>query len=794
MIEGLNTTIEKHRSSVFLFFRKLVDLNRAFILHSDVQDAFDEFSESEAGKILMDTPFEETIRRAQEVVVQFPWIHMSVRKAIGKWEYYRFHVEDPMVEIIPVNTFLKQKERIIEPVLDRNDWALELDLAPFTREFPRIKRTRNIGHGVEFLNRHLSGRLFHSKGNGSQLLFEFLKVHEYRGRHLMLNGKIKDMHQLEESVRKALKYLDSVTADTPWAELEPTLRGFGFEAGWGDIARRVEHTMSLLWDILEAPTPDNLQDFLVRIPMIFSVAILSPHGYFGQANVLGLPDTGGQIVYILDQVRALEHEMGERIQKAGLDIQPSVVVISRLIPDSAGTSCNQRVEAINGTDNAFILRVPFRRENGEIVPYWISRFKVWPYLERFANEAEKELAAELSDRPDLIIGNYSDGNLVASLMAQSMGVTQCNIAHALEKAKYLYSAEYWKENENSYHFSSQFTADLISMNYADFIITSTYQEIAGNDYSPGQYESYQAFTMPDLYRVVNGVDVFDPKFNIVSPGADPRMHFPYTEEDKRFTELHPLLKDLIYKEGEEGTRGQFADPDKPIIFLMSRLDKIKNATGFTEWYGQSDRLRELANLLVVAGSVKPEDSHDEEEIAQIHRMHELMDEYDLDEQVRWVGRQDKYNGAEMYRLAADTRGVFVQPALFEAFGLTVIEAMVSGLPTFATQFGGPLEIIVEGESGFHIDPNDGEETTDKLVKFLEKCRKEEGYWEKLAQGGLKRVKENYTWTLYAGRLMDLARIYGFWKFMTNLERQETRRYLEMFYALQYRPYARRIQA
>lgn len=54
----------------------------------------------------------------------------------------------------------------------------------------------------------------------------------------------------------------------------------------------------------------------------------------------------------------------------------------------------------------------------------------------------------------------------------------------------------------TYHFSCQFTADLIAMNHADFIITSTYQEIAGNDTLVGQYESMKAFTMPDLYRVV----------------------------------------------------------------------------------------------------------------------------------------------------------------------------------------------------------------------------------------------------------------------------------------------------
>ena len=116
--------------------------------------------------------------------------------------------------------------------------------------------------------------------------------------------------------------------------------------------------------------------------------------------------------------------------------------------------------------------MPFRGPGGEVVPHWISRFEIWPYLERFARDAERELLAELGGRPDLIIGNYSDGNLVASLLSQSLQVTQCNIAHALEKTKYLLSDLYWRDLEDQYHFSCQFTADLIAMNTADFIITS----------------------------------------------------------------------------------------------------------------------------------------------------------------------------------------------------------------------------------------------------------------------------------------------------------------------------------
>ena len=36
----------------------------------------------------------------------------------------------------------------------------------------------------------------------------------------------------------------------------------------------------------------------------------------------------------------------------------------------------------------------------------------------------KEVTAELQAKPDLIIGNYSEGNLVASLLAHKLGVTQ----------------------------------------------------------------------------------------------------------------------------------------------------------------------------------------------------------------------------------------------------------------------------------------------------------------------------------------------------------------------------------
>ena len=551
----------------------------------------------------------------------------------------------------------------------------------------------------------------------------------------------------------------------------------------------MRESFRLLSDILEAPEPTSLEDFLSRIPMVFSVVILSPHGYFGQSNVLGLPDTGGQVVYILDQTRALEKEMHKRLDEQGIDIEPKIVVVTRLIPEAHGTTCDQKTGSITGTRNATIVRVPFREKDGTIVPDWISRFEVWPYLERFALEAEKEVLAELEGRPALIIGNYSDGNLVASLMSRRLHVTQCTIAHALEKTKYLWSDLYWRDNDDQYHFACQFTADLIAMNTADFIITSTFQEIAGTEESVGQYESYSSFTMPGLYRVANGINVFDPKFNVVSPGADPDVYFAYTDEARRLTGMHEELRTLIFGDGEgPPARGQYTDPAKPIIFTMARLDHIKNLTGLVDWYGRNARLRGIANLFVVGGDLDPNRSNDHEERRQIQQMHDLMDTHCLEENMRWVGFQSERNlVGELYRFIADSGGVFVQPALFEAYGLTVIEAMSSGLPTFATCYGGPSEIIEHGVSGFHIDPNHGDVAADSIADFLKKGAKSRKHWKRISDGALRRIEERYTWKLYGQQMMTLARIYGFWKYVTNLEREETRRYLEMFYNLQYRP-------
>jgi sucrose synthase len=797
MITRFETALAQQREALYPLFQDLVRMGRPFLLRSDVADAVQRFREQnpKAAGPLSDPALSQWFHQIQEAVVGPAWICLAVRTQIARWLYLRVHIDEMVAEDLSVQAYLELKEQIILGPSPHGAQPLELDIGPFNRGVPAMSKAKSIGRGVEFLNRHLASQMFRDREAAGNQLLHFLKLHHVDGHSLMLNDRMADLRAFEDNLREAIAYVQARTPATPWGEMAADLQTLGLEPGWGADAARVRETLELLVDLLEAPDAAILERFLSRIPMIFRIAVITPHGWFGQEGVLGRPDTGGQVVYILDQVRALEAHMTRWLEEQGVAVAPQIVVVTRLIPNSEGTHSHQRLEKIHGCRYTRILRVPFREPDGHVVPQWISRFAVWPYLEEFALEAQRELLAELGQRPDLVIGNYSDGNLVASILAHRLGVTQCNVAHALEKSKYVLSDLYWKDNEPAYHFSAQFTADLIAMNTADFIIASTYQEIAGTADTVGQYESYAHFTMPGLYRVVDGINLFDPKFNIVSPGAAAEIYFPYTDRTRRLPALHPELNALLFGDGVDVPhRGHLADPDKPLILSMSRLDRIKNLTGLTDAFGASKRLRERANLLLIGGHVDPDTSADAEEAGEARRLHELFDQHGLEGQARWLGvHLTKPQAGELYRLVADRRGVFVQPALFEAFGLTVVEAMVSGLPTFATWYGGPLEIIEDGVSGFHVDPTHPAEMADRVAAFLEEAARNPERWEEVSNAGIARVHSRYTWDLYAERLLTLSKVYGFWRFVSDLERRETVRYLEMFYHLQFRPLAARVR-
>ncbi|KAL2578216.1 hypothetical protein AAZX31_16G193400 [Glycine max] len=728
----------------------------------------------------------------QEAAVVPPYVAFAVRPNPGFWEYIKVNADDLQVEGIEAVEYLKYKEMIFDEKWANDENALELDFGAIDFSTPQMVLSSSIGNGLNFTTKILTSRLSGSSQSINPLL-DYLLSLNYQGENLMIKDTLNTMPKLQQALKVAEAYVSALNKDTAYQKFEDRFKEWGFDKGWGNTAGRVKETMKLLSEVLESADPVKLESLFSRLPNMFNIVILSIHGYFGQADVLGLPDTGGQVVYILDQVRALEEELLHKIELQGLDVKPQILVVTRLIPDAKGTTCNQELEPVTNTKHSNILRVPFYTDKG-MLRQWVSRFDIYPYLERFSQDATAKIFDLMEDKPDLIIGNYTDGNLVSSLMASKLGVTQATIAHALEKTKYEDSDAKWMAFDEKYHFSCQFTADIISMNAADFIITSTYQEIAGSKQKPGQYETHTAFTMPGLCRAVSGINVFDPKFNIAAPGADQSVYFPSTAKEQRLTSFHPAIEELLYsKDDNEEHIGLLEDMKKPIIFSMARLDKVKNLSGLVEWYARNKRLRSLVNLVVVGGFFNPAKSKDREETEEIKKMHFLMKEYNLKGQFRWIAAQtDRYRNSELYRCISDTKGAFVQPALYEAFGLTVIEAMNCGLPTFATNQGGPAEIIVDGVSGFHIDPYNGDESSDKIADFFEKCKTDSQHWNRMSKAGLQRINECYTWKIYAKKVLNMGSIYGFWRRLNREQKLAKERYIHMFYNLQFRNLAKQV--
>ncbi|KAL3512447.1 hypothetical protein ACH5RR_025164 [Cinchona calisaya] len=790
LVESMPDALRQSRYHMKRCFSRFTGMGARLMKHQHLMEEIEKAIEDKLERVkVLEGSLGQILSSTQEATVVPPYVAFSVRHNPGCFVYVKVNAEDLSVNSITATEYLRLKEMIFDENWSKDENALEVDFGAFDFGTPQLALSSSIGKGVSFISKFMASKLSGDPESAKPLL-EYLLTLNHQGENLMINETLNTVTKLQTALIVAEVFVSAMLKDTPYQIFENKLKEWGFEKGWGDTPEKVSETMRMLSETLQAPDPVNMEAFFSRLPVIFNVVIFSVHGYFGQSDVLGLPDTGGQVVYILDQVKALEEELLLRIKQQGLNVKPQILVVTRLIPDAQGTKCNQEIEPIINTSHSHIVRVPFRTEKG-VLSQWISRFDIYPYLERFAQDATAKVLELMKDKPDLILGNYTDGNLVASLTARKLGVTLGTIAHALEKTKYEDSDVKWKEFEQKHHFSCQFTADIIAMNAADFVVTSTFQEIAGSETRPGQYESHMAFTMPGLYRVVSGINVFDPKFNIAAPGADQSVYFPFTDKNKRFTSFRPAIEELLYSKANNDEHiGFLADRKKPIIFSMSRIDVVKNITGLTEWYGKNKRLRDLVNLVIVGGCLDPSKSKDREEMDEIKKMHVLIEKYQLKGQIRWIAAQtDRNRNGELYRCIADTKGAFVQPALYEAFGLTVIEAMNCGLPTFATIQGGPAEIIVHGISGFHIDPYNGDETGNKIADFFEKCKRYSGYWNRISEASLRRIYECYTWNIFAKRMLNIGSTYGFWRQLNKEQKNAKQRYIDLFYNQQFRQIA-----
>ena len=87
--------------------------------------------------------------------------------------------------------------------------------------------------------------------------------------------------------------------------------------------------------------------------------------------------------------------------------------------------------------------------------------------------------------------------------------------------------------------------------------------------------------------------------------------------------------------------------------------------------------------------------------------------------------------------------IFVLPSLHEAFPLVILEAMSCGVPVIASDVGGISDIILDGETGFLVKPQNSTEIFTK-IDYLFTHNNER---LKMGRQAYKRIKEKFTWEL-----------------------------------------------
>jgi sucrose-phosphate synthase len=437
------------------------------------------------------------------------------------------------------------------------------------------------------------------------------------------------------------------------------------------------------------------------------ILLISVHGLI-RGNDLELgrdADTGGQIKYVVELARAL----GERS-----DVEKVILLTRRVMDSQVSPDYAESFEPLS--EKASIVRI----ECGE--PKYLRKEMLWDSLENFADNALDYLKSQ-ERIPDVIHSHYADAGYVGSRLSHQLGVPLVYTGHSLGRSKrkqLLASGIRRSEIEASYNISRRIEAEETTLGVAERVITSTQQEV---EQQYGLYDFYQ----PERMRVIPpGTDLekfFPPKGNENSS--------PIAEELKRFLN----------------------QPDKPIILALSRPDPRKNIVSLIEAYGETPQLQQTANLVIVAGN--RDDIQDMENVSStvLNGILLAIDKYDLYGKVAYPKHHKPEEVAVLYRLAASSRGAFINPALTEPFGLTLIEAAACGLPIVATEDGGPIDIINNCQNGYLINPLDKAAMAETIIKILA----DRQAWNRFAKNGIQGVLHHYSWQAHVEKYLAVIR-------------------------------------
>ncbi len=410
-------------------------------------------------------------------------------------------------------------------------------------------------------------------------------------------------------------------------------------------------------------------------------------------------DTGGQTKYVVELARAL----AEHPDVARVDLLTRQVHDAKVSPDYA-------VQHEPLADKANIVRLLFGPRR------YLRKEVLWPHLDSMADRALQHIR-HIGRVPDIIHSHYADAGYVGSVLACTLGVPLIHTGHSLGREKQrrlLDQGMAAQQIETQYKITQRIEAEEIAMDVSSLVIASTRQEVE-QQYS--QYANYQPRNM-----------------QVIPPGTD-------------LSRFHPPRGKVIDTPFQQELQRFLSKPRKPMLLAVSRADERKNIATLLHAYGENEALQQAANLVIVAGNRDDINQLDKGPRRVLTELLLLIDKYDLYGRIAYPKHHHSDDIPALYRLAARSRGVFINPALTEPFGLTLIEAAASGLPTVATEDGGPRDILAHCKNGLLIDPLNATEMGTALLAAISDHKR----WRNWANNGLKGAHRYYSWNSHVNK-------------------------------------------
>jgi sucrose-phosphate synthase len=427
-------------------------------------------------------------------------------------------------------------------------------------------------------------------------------------------------------------------------------------------------------------------------------------------------DNGGQIIYVMELARALSK-------------RPEITMVhlfTRRMDDPAvGPDYANPVERVS--DKLTIRRIWCGGKR------YLPKEQLWTHLDEYVSNAITHIKSE-KVFPNWIHGHYGDAGYVAAELSSILNVPFAQTGHSLGRPKLEKLLEAGMVEDEAmlrYAFERRFAAEDATLANAEFIVTSTEQEVQS-------YEVYPAASQAE--------------YHVIPPGIDFKRYYPYLDDLHANGDTDIVRKQVLHTL-RVNLEKFFSHPDRPFILAICRPDRKKNIDGLIHAFGTDPELQAIANLVVFAGIRSDISEMPQGEKEVLTEILLLMDKYNLYGKLAIPKKHDsEFDVPQVYRLCATKQGVFVNIALTEPFGLTLLEATACGCPVVATAHGGPPEIVRNCENGTLVEPDDPAAIQAALKKLLTN----EEFWQQTSNNGMQKVREHYSWDAHVEKYLKLV--------------------------------------